>query len=83
MVILNVEDKTLLLDNKVYDKETCWDYPPEEIELLQEDEVYQDIVFIKYQDRIYETKIPEIFENIIFLINNRNCDLIYFKKKFV
>lgn len=83
MVILNVEDKTLLLDNKVYDKETCWDYPLEEIELLQEDEIYQDIVFIKYQERIYETKIPENFENIIFLINNRNCDLIYFKKKFV
>lgn len=83
MVILNVEDKTLLLDNKVYDKKTCWDYPTEEIKLLQEDEIYQDIVFIKYQERIYETKIPEIFENIIFLINNRNCDLIYFKKKFV
>lgn len=60
-------------NSKFYD-DNCWDYPADEENLLKEDENYSDVIYLKSNNRIYETYcVSEDLDELLATIDCKNC----------
>ena len=44
-----------LKNSEFYNNKECWDYPKEELDMLEKEEIYSDVVYLMSNNRIYET----------------------------